>query len=94
MKIIKSFKLFEAAKAPKTSAEKISELRTKGKELDLKRKEIKRDAGEIAMAQRNEEDPMKAEMLSLSIQKLSMQSELMKLEMKIAALKIQIEANK
>ena len=91
MKNIISFELFEAAK---TSAEKIADLRVKGKQLDQKRKEIKHDAGEIAQAQRSEEDPMKAELLSLNIQKLSMQSEIAKLEMKIASIKIKIEADK
>ena len=87
MKKIKSFKVFE-------DAQKISDLNQKGRELDKKRNEIKSKAVETARSQRNEEDPLKAEMLSLTTQKLSMQSEITKIDMKIVALKIRIEGNK
>jgi len=87
MKRIKSFQLFE-------DAQKISDLNAKGRALDKKRNEIKSKAVETAKAQRNEEDPLKAEMLSLNTQKLSMQSEMTKIDMKIVALKIKIEAKK
>lgn len=87
MKRIKSFQVFE-------DMQKISDLNLKGRELDKKRNEIKSKAVETAKAQRNEEDPLKAEMLSLTTQKLSMQSEIAKIDMKIVALKIKIEGNK
>ena len=87
MKKIKSFQVFE-------DMQKISDLNLKGRELDKKRNEIKSKAVETAKAQRNEEDPLKAEMLSLTTQKLSMQSEIAKIDMKIVALKIKIEGNK
>ena len=87
MKRIKSFQVFE-------DAQKISDLNLKGRELDKKRNEIKSKAVETAKAQRNEEDPLKSEMLSLTTQKLSMQSEIAKIDMKIVALKIRIEGNK
>jgi len=87
MKHLKNFKLFE-------DAQKVAELNAKARDIDSKRNDLKSKAAETAKSARNEDDPLKAELLVLNTQKLSMQAEIAKIDLKINAIKIKQEANK
>jgi|TARA_B110000908_G_scaffold153191_1_gene189488 SMC interacting uncharacterized protein involved in chromosome segregation len=87
MKHIKSIEIFE-------DAQKVQDLNSKLRDLDKKRSEIKSKASETAQKQREEEDPLKSELHALAGMKLSLQSQIAKIDIKITALKIKQENNK
>jgi len=87
MKHVNTFKLFE-------DAQKTAELNAKIRELDSKRNEQKANAADTAKKQREEDDPLKSELLALTAQKLAMQAEITKIDMKMSAIKIKQEAKK
>lgn len=75
-------------------ATKIAELGGKIRDLDKKVTELKAKAIETVVKMRDEEDPLKSELLNLGKQKLVLKAELTKLEIKTTGIKIKQEANK
>ena len=91
MKHVKTYQIFEESKSP---LQKLYDLTQKGRDLDKKKADLKSKAAEKAVAQRNEEDPIKSEILASEVQKLSLQAAIIKLDSRITALKIKQEQNK
>jgi len=75
-------------------ASKTSELNMKVRALDKKRNELKAKAVDNVAKMRDEDDPLKSELLNLAKQKLVLQAEITKIDMKITAIKIKQESNK
>ena len=89
MKYIKTKAIFEGGN-PETKAKLKEKIRDLGrKEDDIEKKQV-----EKAKKAREEEDPKKSELANLELQKLSLQKQMGKIDMKIAALKLKIEEQK
>ena len=89
MKHICSFKLFEGGDPEAKSA-----LKQKFRDLSNKKDDIADKRSEIALKLRGEEDPIKAEIITLELQKAELQRSMAAIDMKITSRKYQLENNK
>lgn len=89
MKYLKDFELFEGGDPERKAA-----IRQKIRDLEIKDREKVAKKGEEAKKLTKEEDPLKAEVITLNIQKLELQKLLTRIEKKIAMKKLQIEDKK
>jgi len=89
MKYLKDFELFEGGDPERKAA-----IRQKIRDLEIKDREKVAKKGEEAKKLTKEEDPLKAEVITLNIQKLELQKLLARIEKKIAMKKLQIEDKK
>lgn len=74
--------------------EKKSAIRKKIRDLDRKEDDLMKKKAENARKMMGEEDNLKAEILNLTTQKLAMQKSIVKVDIKIAALKLKQESAK
>lgn len=89
MKHLQNFELFEGG-----DPEKKADMREKIRDLDKKDRELVVKKSEAAKKLTNEEDPLKAEVISLSLQKLELQKLMARIDKKITLRKLQIEDRK
>jgi len=89
MKYLKDFELFEGGDPERKAA-----IRQKIRDLEIKDREKVAKKSEEAKKLTKEEDPLKAEVITLNIQKLELQKLLTRIEKKIAMKKLQIEDKK
>lgn len=89
MKYLKDFELFEGG-----DPEKKADMREKIRDLDKKDRELVTKKSETAKKLTNEKDPLKAEVVSLSLQKLELQKLMARIDKKITLRKLQIEDRK
>ena len=74
--------------------EKKKAIRDKIRDLDKKEDDLMKKKAESAKKMLGEEDNLKAEILNLTTQKLAMQKAIVKVDMKISALKLKQESAK
>tara|TARA_B100000989_G_C19474944_1_gene442464 strand:+ start:481 stop:771 length:291 start_codon:yes stop_codon:yes gene_type:complete len=74
--------------------EKKKAIRDKIRDLDRKEDDLMKKKAENSKKMMQEEDNLKAEILNLTTQKLSLQKAIVKIDMKISALKLKQENSK
>lgn len=74
--------------------EKKKAIRDKMRDLDKKEDDLMKKKAESAKKMMGEDDNLKAEILNLTTQKLAMQKAIVKVDIKIAALKLKQESSK
>ena len=74
--------------------EKKKAIRDKMRDLDKKEDDLMKKKAESAKKMMGEDDNLKAEILNLTTQKLAMQKAIIKVDIKIAALKLKQESSK
>tara|TARA_B110000037_G_scaffold130653_1_gene148463 strand:- start:492 stop:782 length:291 start_codon:yes stop_codon:yes gene_type:complete len=74
--------------------EKKKAIRDKMRDLDKKEDDLMKKKAESAKKMMGEDDNLKAEILNLTTQKLAMQKAIVKVDIKIAALKLKQENSK
>jgi len=91
---MKHLKQFEGFINEGGDPEKKKAIRDKIRDLDRKEDDLMKKKAENARKRLGEDDALKAEIINLTTQKLAMQKAIVKVEMKIAALKLKQESMK
>ena len=89
MKYLKKLEVFEGG-----DPEKKADMREKIRDLDAKDRELVAKKGEEAKKLNTEEDPLKAEVIALNLQKLELQKLIARIDKKLTLRKLQIEDRK
>tara|TARA_B100000035_G_C20792078_1_gene461641 strand:+ start:48 stop:338 length:291 start_codon:yes stop_codon:yes gene_type:complete len=91
---MKHLKQFEGFINEGGDPEKKKAIRDKIRDLDQKEDDLMRKKAENARKRLGEDDALKAEIINLTTQKLTMQKAIVKIDIKIAALKLKQESMK
>lgn len=91
---MKHLKQFEGFINEGGDPEKKKAIRDKIRDLDRKEDDLMKKKAENARKRLGEDDALKAEIINLTTQKLTMQKAIVKIDMKIAALKLKQESMK
>ena len=91
---MKHLKQFEGFINEGGDPEKKKAIRDKIRDLDQKEDDLMKKKAENARKRLGEDDALKAEIINLTTQKLTMQKAIVKIDIKIAALKLKQESMK
>ena len=91
---MKHLKQFEGFINEGGDPEKKKAIRDKIRDLDRKEDDLMKKKAENARKRLGEDDALKAEIINLTTQKLTMQKAIVKIDIKIAALKLKQESMK
>tara|TARA_B100000085_G_scaffold220020_1_gene204770 strand:- start:763 stop:1053 length:291 start_codon:yes stop_codon:yes gene_type:complete len=91
---MKHLKQFEGFINEGGDPEKKKAIRDKIRDLDRKEDDLMKKKAENARKRLEEDDALKAEIINLTTQKLTMQKAIVKIDIKIAALKLKQESMK